>query len=132
MLGGNEMAPRTGLEIFFIDVVLLTCAIINANIFGEMAVLVSISSRKGAAFQEQIDIANTAMKNMKVPHSFQTQVREFLIFTAGTKDQQQELKKFLDMISPSLKIKVAIFIFANIVVKNKKFKTVFESRLAEI
>ena len=64
------MAPRTGLEIFFIDVILLTCAIINANIFGEMAVLVSISSRKSAAFQDQIDVANTAMKNMKVPNNF--------------------------------------------------------------
>ena len=50
MLGGNEMAPRTELEIVFIDVVLLTCAIINANIFGEMAVLVQMSTRKSAAF----------------------------------------------------------------------------------
>ncbi len=72
------------------------------------------------------------MKNMKVPSQFQNEVREFLIFTAGTKDQQEELKKFLQMISPSLKTKVAIFIFANVVVKNRKFKAAFDNRYNEI
>ena len=40
MLGGNEMGPRTTFEIIFISLVLIMCSIINANIFGEMAVLV--------------------------------------------------------------------------------------------
>jgi len=50
MLGGNEMGPRTDFEIFFISMVLIACAIINANIFGEMAVLVQVASRKSAEF----------------------------------------------------------------------------------
>ena len=40
LLGGNEMGPRTDLELLVINIALILCAIINANIFGEMAVLV--------------------------------------------------------------------------------------------
>jgi len=71
MLGGNEIGPRTAIEIIFICIGLVLCAIINANIFGEMAVLVQMASRKTAQFQEHIDTANTAMKNMRLPNDFQ-------------------------------------------------------------
>jgi len=39
-LGGNEMGPRSTGEIGIMIMILLGCAIINANIFGEMTVLV--------------------------------------------------------------------------------------------
>lgn len=42
-------------------------AIINANIFGNMALIISDLNKKSAEFQAQIDTANTAMKNMKLP-----------------------------------------------------------------
>lgn len=77
-------------------------AIFNAWLFGDMAVLTEMSGRKQAEFQEQIDIANTAMKQMDLPNFFQEKVRSFLIFTIGTKSQQKQLKEFLGMISPSL------------------------------
>lgn len=49
-LGGNEMGPRTHLEISLMIVVLLGCAILNALVFGEMTVLVQEASRKSTAF----------------------------------------------------------------------------------
>ena len=49
-LGGNEMGPRTDFEILAIFIILLFCAILNANIFGEMTVLVTESSRKSTTF----------------------------------------------------------------------------------
>ena len=60
-------------------------AIFNASLFGDMAVLTEMSGRKQALFQEQIDIANTAMKQLDLPNMLQDRVREFLIFTQGTK-----------------------------------------------
>ena len=48
---------------------MLAGAIINANIFGNMAVLIQNMNRKDTKFQEQIDTANTAMKNLKLIHS---------------------------------------------------------------
>ena len=56
-------------------------AIFNASLFGDMAVLTEMSGRKQALFQEQIDIANTAMKQLDLPNLLQDRVREFLIFT---------------------------------------------------
>jgi len=51
-----------------------------------------------------------------------------LIFTQGTKSEQSQLKKFLDMISPSLAEKVSILIFSKVIQKNRRFKTVFLSK----
>lgn len=46
MLGGNEIGPRTNFELGFVAYIMLAGAIINANIFGEMAVLVTMINRK--------------------------------------------------------------------------------------
>tara|TARA_B110001450_G_C17461497_1_gene416422 strand:+ start:283 stop:495 length:213 start_codon:yes stop_codon:yes gene_type:complete len=68
------------------------------------------------------------MKQMDLPIKFQKQVQEFLIFTQGTKSEQSQLKKFLEMISPSLAEKVSILIFSKVIQKNRRFKTVFLSK----
>lgn len=61
-LGGNEMGPRDTLEIYVCVFILVFMAIFNAWLFGDMAVLAEMSGRKMAEYQEQIDVANTAMK----------------------------------------------------------------------
>jgi hypothetical protein len=50
LLGGNEIGPRTWYEAVFVTFIMLLSAIINANIFGEMAVLVELISRKSSKF----------------------------------------------------------------------------------
>mmetsp|Transcript_93061 Transcript_93061/g.128241 ORF Transcript_93061/g.128241 Transcript_93061/m.128241 type:complete len:217 (+) Transcript_93061:899-1549(+) len=49
-LGGNEMGPRSDTEILLMLLILLGCAVLNANIFGEMTVLVQLGSRKESQF----------------------------------------------------------------------------------
>jgi len=49
-LGGNEMGPRSNLEITLATVFLVGMAIFNAWLFGDMAVLSEISGRKQAQF----------------------------------------------------------------------------------
>jgi len=71
-LGGNEMGPRTDTEITLCTIILVCMAIFNAWLFGDMAVLSEMSGRKQAQFQEQIDVANTAMKQMDLPLKFQS------------------------------------------------------------
>jgi len=61
-------------------------ALINANIFGTIAVLANTFSRKSQRFQEQIDVANTSMKNMKLPDVLQSNVREFMTQTQSNLD----------------------------------------------
>ena len=65
---------------------------------------------------------------MDLPHRFQSEVQYFLIQTQGTKSEQTQLKKFLEMISPSLREHVSILIFSKVIQKNKRFKTVFLSK----
>jgi len=69
-LGGNEMGPRSDLELALCTAILMGMAIFNAWLFGDMAVLSEMSGRKQAQFQEQIDVANTAMKQMDLPIKF--------------------------------------------------------------
>ena len=66
-LGGNEMGPRTNLELTTSVCILVFMSIFNAGLFGEMAVEVEKKGRKQAMYQEQIDTAGTAMKQMDLP-----------------------------------------------------------------
>lgn len=67
LLTGNDIIPRGTFQVAFTASSITMGAIINANIFGNMALIISDLNRKSAEFQAQIDTANTAMKNMKLP-----------------------------------------------------------------
>lgn len=83
-LGGNEVGPRSNAEIITIWFILVFLVIYLAIIFGEMSVLVAMCTAKATEFQEQIDIANTAMANIKLDHASQEDVRGYLVTTQGT------------------------------------------------
>ena len=51
-LGGNEMGPRSDVEVIVIYLFLVILTFYNAGIFGEMTVLVQASSKKITSFQE--------------------------------------------------------------------------------
>ena len=64
---GNDVGP-TSRKLFYINVLMLICgALMNANVFGTIANIFSNINRRARRFQEQIDLANTSMKNMKLP-----------------------------------------------------------------
>ena len=52
---------------------------LNAVIFGEMAVLVQEMDKKDINQQEYLDNANTAMFSLEIPENIQDEVRQFLI-----------------------------------------------------
>ena len=60
------------------------------------------------------------MKNINLPTDAQLVVRTYLITTQGTHHEQEELKKFLNMISPSLQIDVATEIFSKKIKMNRR------------
>lgn len=51
MLTGNEVGPRTTLETCLAALIILLGSIINANIFGHMAVLVTSLEKNSSLFQ---------------------------------------------------------------------------------
>ena len=81
MLAGNEVGPRNTESVVFVAIVLIIGAIINAKIFGNMAVIIQELNKKASRFQEKIDAANTAMKNMKIPPELRHKVINYLLYT---------------------------------------------------
>lgn len=115
MLNGNEVGSRHVGSLVFVSIILMLGAIVNANIFGNMAVIIQDLNRKASKYQAKIDIANTAMKNLKIDKGLQLKIINFLLYTQSNRDHQRELEQFKDMISPSLQMEVNLFIFGDIV-----------------
>ena len=66
------------------------------------------------------------MNNLKISNSIQNDVRDYFQFTQSTLLQQQELNIFLDLISPSLKIKIQRIIFIDILQRNQIISQVIQ------
>lgn len=110
-LAGNDMFPQDSLQIAFATILVLAGAIINANIFGNIAVLLQQLNRKAAAFQAKLENANSAMKSLAINDGLQKEIQLYLMSTQDSLDLQEELTLFLKMLSPSLKLKVTEHIF---------------------
>lgn len=114
VLTGNDVGPRNSFQLLVISLFITLGAIINANMFGEFAVLLAALNRKATLFQEKIDIANTAMKNMNLPEHIQGRVIGFLRYTNTLLESQKELEIFLKLIPPSLREVVIKIIFESL------------------
>jgi len=71
LLTGNDIGPRGSVQVAFVTFFITIGAIINANMFGELAVIVSTMNRKTSQFHEKLDVWNTAMKNLGLPENLQ-------------------------------------------------------------
>lgn len=112
LLNGNEIGPRNPLEFIFVSIVLVFSAVINAHIFGSLAVIIQELNKKSASFYEKLDIANTTMKNLKLPKETQKRVINYIIYTQNGLDKTDEMRKFMEMLSPSLTTEVVREIFS--------------------
>lgn len=104
---GNEMFPKTNYELALASFMILFAYIINGNIFGTMAVLVGVMNKKSSEYTKQIDEANFSMDKIMLPKDLADNIRDYLVTTQSKADQQNELNKFLAMISPNIKLKVS-------------------------
>ena len=68
---------------------------IHAHIMGTIAVVLSSMSRKTTKFQEQIEMATSTMKNIKLDHAMQKKVQDFLMTKQGDLESQRELDNLL-------------------------------------
>lgn len=106
LFGLNEIYAHRTIELIVCSYLILLSSMVNAHVFGTMAVLVSEANKNQVEFQEQIDTSNTAMSNLQVKIDLQRKVKEYMLVTRSNQMQQQELSEFMTHISPSLKIKV--------------------------
>lgn len=103
LIVGNESAPKTTEQTIFSSLVVIMGAIVTAFIFGNMAALMATINKKDSHFQEQLDFVTTTMRSIKLPEEIQNQVIEYLMHCQESPDVQQDIEKFFDILSPSLK-----------------------------
>ena len=66
-IGLNEMGPVNKLEILNAVILLICCAIINANLFGEIAMVMSVLERRSTINQNKLDSGNSVMARINLP-----------------------------------------------------------------
>lgn len=97
------MGPVTNLQRFFSSIMILSGAMFQAVLFGEMAVLMADLNRKSSRFSEIQDTTNTTMKNMKLPEELQLKVSDYLVTSQNKLDFEDEYSAFEKNLKPSLK-----------------------------
>tara|TARA_B110000285_G_C14665287_1_gene397877 strand:- start:108 stop:365 length:258 start_codon:yes stop_codon:yes gene_type:complete len=76
-LGSNEFGPVNEVEMAYFVMTLMASSLLNALIFGDIASLMAIISRRSQIYQERLDSANTVMANIQLDEWTQDEIREF-------------------------------------------------------
>jgi potassium voltage-gated channel Eag-related subfamily H protein 7 len=114
MLIGAEMGPVTNLQRIYTSVMIISGAIFQAVLFGEMAVLMSNLNAKTSRFQEIQDTTNTTMKNMKLPLTLQFAVTDYLVASQNKLDFRDEYDHFDQILAPSLKEEMKAILYVKL------------------
>jgi hypothetical protein len=119
LLTGNDVGPRTLLCIGMAIFGLFMGAIINANLFGELAVLVSQLSVKSQKYLNKMNKINTSIMNLNLPKSLEDGIRDFVITNQSSLEAQEELAAFMELLNPSMRSRVIQYEFYD-VIKNQE------------
>ena len=119
MLMCNEMGPVNDVEMLMSALLILLSKLLSAQFFGEIAVSIFEMQKKQTLYQLKIDDANSVLTNFDIPFQTQEDIRSFIQCTADQSDLQEEFNDFLNLISPSLKMKVQQELFKNSLLLNK-------------
>ena len=92
-------------------VLLVLGALMNANIFGEMVSIFQQMNVGEMKVAEQLNNATTTMRNIQLPIRLQDEIRDFIIHTSSSLENQRELEIFLDSLTPTIRNKVTRHIF---------------------
>lgn len=103
LIVGNESAPRSTNQTIFSSLVVIMGAIVTAFVFGNMAALMATINKKDSHNQEQIDFVSSTMRSIKLPEEIQNQVIDYLMHCQESPDVQQDIEKFFEILSPSLR-----------------------------
>lgn len=111
---GGELMPRDTLQTIVSFIGLFLGAVINANIFGELAVIFGQLDKSEQEADSQMSAINTAMINLDLTLKTQVAVRDEVFRNKPTLKFQITMKDFLEYISPSLQYKVIDVLFTKL------------------
>lgn len=103
LLVGKDIVPVGRQQVLFTVVALMLGSLLNANIFGNIAVIVSEIKLKGSLHQDVIDTSNTAMRGIKMNADLNSRMVTYIKRNLGMADMKEELEILFDLITPSMK-----------------------------
>lgn len=84
MLNGVDQQPRNSFQTIIAAFGIFFGAVINANIFGELTVIMASLDKQEKEFQVRLTQNNTAMINLRLPHGIQQNVRDAMVMQEKT------------------------------------------------
>ena len=89
-------------------------AVINANIFGELAVIMASMGKADKEFQKLYANTNSVLQNLNIGEKTCINIRNDVMRNQPSLVSQNELEDFLEIISPSIKLKILMFQYKQI------------------
>jgi hypothetical protein len=118
LLVGINVAPVTIWEHFFATFILLLACILFAGVFENMTVLMNEISKKSNKFHDMLDDANNAMTNLNLSSEIIYKVDTYLSYTFINLYKQDELKRFLKLLSPNYRQIFSMHLYRDLLKKN--------------
>ena len=122
VLLGSDVFPTDSLETITSAAGLFIGGLINANIFGELAMIFSELDKNEKVFQGKIACVNTAMINLKLPFDLQQLVRHNVFKNEPSLQTQYEMIEFLKYITPSMRYRVLMIQYSKVLKKVSIFR----------
>ncbi|CDW82933.1 cyclic nucleotide-binding protein [Stylonychia lemnae] len=89
--------------VYYYAVLTMAGAILSAFIFGNMAAIMAAINKKANQFDEQMDLVNTTMRQMKLSPKMQDKVLSFMMHIQYSPDLHQDIDKFFMILNEPLK-----------------------------
>ena len=118
VLVGEDIAPNTNSETFFVIVFEILGACFYATLFGQVALLVQNFNRSSSRYQEKMDEVNTFMKLYKLPTDVRKRVRNYYDYSF----QSLEGQKVTADLTESLKTEIFVIQYLDMISKIKMFQ----------
>lgn len=119
---GSDIFPTNTLETAVSAIGLFVGGLINANIFGELAMIFSELDKNYKIFQAKIAVVNTAMINLTLPFELQQDVRHYVFQNEPSLQSQGEMQEFLRQIKPSMIYRIQIIQYTKVLQKVSIFR----------
>eukprot|EP00347_Sterkiella_histriomuscorum_P009696 403340228 len=105
-MAGNDILPMNTVQTISASVIIITGAIVSAFIFGNMAAIMASLNKKSNQFDEQMDLVNTTMRQMRLPPEMQDRVLSFMMHVQNSPDLHQDIEKFFLILNEPLRKQV--------------------------
>lgn len=81
---GTDIAPINTVQTIYSAIVVVFGALFCAFIFGNMASLLSAMNKKEQIFQQELDMAGSTMRALKLPEELQDEIIKYITYINET------------------------------------------------